>query len=167
MNPIRVNILGLGLIGAALIGILAVATTGDAQLSTLAVAGTFVGGFAGVMVRLSEPDPDPSVPASVVERILSGTGDVGEAATAADGTAASPWRGNVIVLALIAAAVVLMMLFVLPGDAALVTVAGGVVGGLVSIAGKLVEPPPNPGVPASVVHRLIDGTPKDRPLGAS
>ena len=36
------------------------------------------------------------------------------------------------------------LVFVLPSEAALVTVAGGFVGGLVSIASKLTDPPPNP-----------------------
>ena len=72
MNKVRWNILGLALIGGALVAGLALATGGnaDAQLATLAVAGTLVGGLSGTMTRLVEPDPDPSVPASVVEQTL-------------------------------------------------------------------------------------------------
>ena len=170
MNGLRINILALAAIGTALICALAFITNSgsESQMAVLAIAGTFVGGFAGVMVRLVEPEPDPSVPASIVERILAGgggaTSGLEDLAVAAPG---SVWRGNVIVLSLIAGVVVLIMLWALPDDIALVTIAGGFVGGLVSLAGKLVEPPPNPAVPASVVKWLIDGQPKDRPMGST
>ena len=72
------------------------------------------------------------------------------------GTASSALRANVLILVAIGAVIVGGLAFVV-GEAALVTVAGGFVGGAVSIASKLVEPPPNPSVPASVVLKLING----------
>ena len=159
MNKFRTNILGLAVIGGALISVLALATTGEAELATLAVAGTVVGGLAGVMVWLSEPEPDPSVPSSIVEQILRVVG----ASLPADQAAAirvtateSSRRPNVIVLTLIGAVLVGALIWVLPSESAIVTVAGGFIGGLVSLAGKLVEPEPNPSVPASVVAKLLE-----------
>ena len=171
MKNVRWNILGLAFIGAVFVAVLGFATGGspDAQLATLAVAGTLVGGLSGTMTRLVEPDPDPSVPASVVEHILQyvGASTPPELTAASAAEEPSPMRWNVIWLAIIAAVIVGVLTFILDTEAALVTVAGGFVGGLVSIAGELVKPPPNPSVPASVVLRLIDGTPKDRLFGAS
>lgn len=160
MNTIRINILGLALIGAALTALLALMTSGPAQLATLAVAGTLIGGFATSMIRLSEPDPDPSVPASVMPLLLRGAlPDPGTAEHAAIfGVPSTPLRANVLILVLIGALIVGCLAFVV-GEAALVTVAGGYVGGLVAIAAKLVEPPPNPSVPASVVAHAIEHLP--------
>lgn len=159
MKGTRINILGLALIGTIFVAALAFATGGspEAQLATLAVAGTFVGGLSGTMTRLSEPDPDPSVPASVVEMILKAAG-AGVPAELAEDASIEPsgWRPNVIVLALFGAVLVAALTFVLDTEAAIVTVAGGFVGGLVSIAAELVKPPPNPSVPASVVAKILE-----------
>ena len=162
MHNVRINILGLALIGAALVAILAWLTSGEAQLATLAVAGTLVGGLGGTMTRLSEPDPDPSVPASVVEQILKAVDITAPAelgVASGGGSAWSAWRPNVLILAVIGAIIVAAMTAVLSSEAALVTVAGGFVGGLVSIAAELVKPPPNPSVPASVVVKILERTP--------
>ena len=156
MNKIRINILALAAIGAALVGILAVSTTGESQLATLAVAGSLVGGFAGVMTRLSDPEPDPSVPSSIVERILQMMGGESASGAAELFEPASQWRPNVLVLVIVAAVIVAGMVFVISSEAALITVAGGFVGGIVSLAGKLTDPPPNPSVPASVVAKLLE-----------
>ena len=159
MNRVRWNILGLALIGAVFVCVLAWAAGGnaEAQLATLAVAGTLVGGLSGTMTRLVEPDPDPSVPASVVEQILKVIGASSPPElTAAAGPAPTLVRWSVLILALMAAILVGILTFVLNTEAALVTVAGGLIGGLVSIAGELVKPPPNPSVPASVVGKILE-----------
>ena len=168
MSQVRWDILGLALIGAIFVAVLAVATgaSAAAQLATLAVAGTLVGGLSGTMTRLVEPDPDPSVPASVVAQILKSMGATSPPELAAAAAPEpNPVRWSVLVLVTIAAVIVGVLTFVLSTEAALVTVAGGFIGGVVSIAGELVKPAPNPSVPSSVVLRLIDGTPKDRPVG--
>ena len=152
---IRINILVLAGIGAGLVSLLALLTTGEAQLATLAVAGTLVGGLGGTMTRLSEPDPDPSVPASIVQRLL-GPHSPPDLATIGEGLSASPFRPNVLLLAIIGAFIVGGMAFVVSNEAAIVTVAGGFVGGIVAIAAKLTDPPPNPSVPASVVAKIIE-----------
>ena len=59
------------------------------KLATLAVAGTLVGGLGGTMTRLSEPDPDPSVPASIVQQLL-GPHSPPELATIGEGLPSSP-----------------------------------------------------------------------------
>ena len=174
VNTLLVNILSLAFIGAAFVTALAHAvgvpfSGGDTgpQLAVLALGGTFVGGVVTTMVRLASPDPDPSVPASVVGQILAAFG-VSPPADLDVSAEPGPVAGKaVLILALIGAVLVGGMVFVLDSEAAIVTVAGGFVGGLVSLASDLVKPPPNPSVPASVVLRLIDGTPKHRPPGAT
>lgn len=158
MHGLRPNIIALALLGIVFITFLAFLTQGspDAQVAVLAIGGTFVGGFAGVMVRLVEPPPDPAVPASVLDRLLASAGGPSIAPGPDAVVAPSPWRGNVIALSLIAAIVMVIVIWLLPGEGAMVTVAGGLIGGLVSLAGKLVEPPPDPSVPASVINRVIE-----------
>ena len=160
MNTVRINILILAAIGAVLVAGLAVFTSGEAQLSTLAIGASLVGGLAGTMTRLSEPEPDPAVPASIAEKILLWAG-ASDGAGIVDAAPAppSPWRPNVLILALMGAVIVMALVFVLPGEAALVTVAGAFIGGVVSIASKLTDPPPNPSVPASVVASLLEHMP--------
>ena len=156
---VRINILILAGIGAALVALLAFITgsNAEAQLAVLAVGATLVGGLTGTMTRLSEPDPDPSVPASVVADILRAIGISPPSGLAeAGGETWGAWRPNVIAMALIGGLIVVLMTFVLDSEAALVTVAGGFVGGVVSIGAELVKPPPNPSVPASVVAKILE-----------
>ncbi len=149
-RQIRWNILALAAIGAILVIGLAFAGGGnpDAMLAVLAIGGTLVGGLSGTMTRLTEPEPDPSVPASTLAVLLRGGGTV---------QPQSVTHRHLPILGLVslAAVMVIVLLVTVPGEAALVTVAGGLVGGLVSLAGKLAAPPPDPSVPASVVRDFL------------
>lgn len=168
MNGLRPNVIALAFLGIVFIVLLAFMTQGspNAQTAVLAIGGTFVGGFAGIMTRLVEPPRDPAVPASVLDRLLlwsdtatvaaEGGGQIQGASGTVDLVAShSPWRGNVIVLSIIAGVVMVIVLWMLPGEGALVTVAGGLIGGLISLASKLVDPPPDPEVPASIIKHVI------------
>lgn len=174
-NTWLVNILTLAAIGATFVATLAHAVgvpvagadTGP-QLAVLALGGTLVGGVVTTMVRLATPDPDPAVPASVVAQLLHafGVSPPSSLDAALETTETSPGRA-ILWLTLLGAVLVGGMVFVLESEAAIVTVAGGFVGGLVALASDMVKPPPNPAVPASVVtqiiDRLVDGAPKSRP----
>ena len=162
---IRWNVLGLGAIGAALVAVLALATSGEAQLATFAVAGGLIGGFSGVMVRLTEPDPDPSVPSSLVVRLLDALGPapaVSDTVQAEMQAVPPAWRPNVLLLVGLGAVLVGLMMVILPQEGAIVTVGGAFIGGLTSLAGRLVDPPPDPAVPVSLAMRLLDGLPAPR-----
>ncbi len=72
MNRLKINVLAIAAIGAVLVGMLALVFGGDHANLVIAVAGALVGGLAAVMRDLIAPEPDPSVPASVVSEILRG-----------------------------------------------------------------------------------------------
>ena len=68
---LKANVLILAAIGAVMVGALAI-IFGESQANlVIGIAGTLIGGFAGVMRDLIAPEPDPSVPASVVAEMLS------------------------------------------------------------------------------------------------
>ena len=74
------NVLILAAIGALMVGGLALAF-GDAQATlVIGIAGTLIGGFAGVMRDLIAPEPNPSVPASIVSEMLAALAERGGAA---------------------------------------------------------------------------------------
>ena len=164
-NTVLINILCLALVGAIFVAALAAligahhagGETGP-QLAVLALGGTLIGGVVTTMVRLASPDPDPSVPASVVSQILANFGHK-VPADLADSDRPEPGSRTPAVLLLVGIGALLVggMVFVLDSEAAIVTVAGGFIGGVVSLASDMVKPPPNPAVPASVVLRIIDG----------
>ena len=65
------NVLILAAIGAVMVGALAI-VFGEAQATlVIGVAGTLIGGFAGVMRDLIAPEPNPSVPESTVQAMIS------------------------------------------------------------------------------------------------
>lgn len=164
VNKVLINILTLAFIGAVFVSVMAAIVVPDAVdsgpvLAVLALAGTLIGGAVTTMVRLASPEPDPSVPASVVAMIMIAFGVSPPASLEERADAgAETWKA-VLTLVFIGAVLVGGLVFVLDSEAAIVTVAGGFVGGLISLASDMVKPPPNPSVPASVVLRLIDKRP--------
>ena len=67
----KANVLILAFIGAVMVGALAL-IFGESQANlVIGIAGTLIGGFAGVMRDLIAPEPDPAVPASVVSEMLA------------------------------------------------------------------------------------------------
>ena len=65
------NVLILAAIGALMVGGLALAFGATQATLVIGIAGTLIGGFAGVMRDLIAPEPDPSVPASTVSEMLA------------------------------------------------------------------------------------------------
>lgn len=72
-SEIKVNILVLALIGAALIGVLAFALEDSADM-VFGAASVLLGAFAAVMRDLLAPPPSPVVPADVVMAMLKAMG---------------------------------------------------------------------------------------------
>lgn len=65
-------------------------------------------------------------------------------------------RINVLLLALLGCILCgVMSIWLDKSDLAIIT--GGLVGGLITIASKLVDPAPAPTVPATIVEKLIEG----------
>ena len=70
-SRLKWNVLILAAIGAVMVGGLAV-VFGESQATlVIGVAGTLIGGFAGVMRDLIAPEPNPSVPESTVQAMIS------------------------------------------------------------------------------------------------
>ena len=70
-SRLKWNVLILAAIGAVMVGGLAV-VFGESQATlVIGVAGTLIGGFAGVMRDLVSPEPNPSVPESTVQAMIS------------------------------------------------------------------------------------------------
>ena len=67
---LKANVLILAAIGAVMVVGLALIFGASQATLVIGVAGTLIGGFAGVMRDLIAPEPDPSVPASVVSEML-------------------------------------------------------------------------------------------------
>ena len=153
LRQLKVNLLFVSCLGALVIGVLAVTFGQPHAALVVAIAGALVGGLCGVMRDLVAPPPNPAVPASVVAQIIGGS-----PAGLDDDLAASPFRINLLIVALIAALVVIFLaVFFGAESATLVTaVAGALVGGLCGVMRELIAPPPNPDVPASVVAQIIE-----------
>ena len=66
----KANVLILAFIGALMVVFLALIFGAEQANLVIGIAGTLIGGFAGVMRDLIAPEPDPSVPASLVAEML-------------------------------------------------------------------------------------------------
>ena len=70
-SRLKWNVLILAAIGAVMVGALAV-VFGEAQATlVIGIAGTLIGGFAGVMRDLIAPEPNPAVPESTVQAMIA------------------------------------------------------------------------------------------------
>lgn len=149
------NILVLAAIGAVLVAFLVMNTTGEAQLAVNAIAGTLIGGYVATMFLLGGPPPNPMVNNAVALALIDIIGSQ-SARTPEEAIIVTPREYWVLILVSIAAGVTLVMMFLGISEATVATVAGGVVGAIVSLAGKMVSPDDRPEVPASIVHELIE-----------
>ena len=155
-NGIRINVLALAGIAALMVWGLSFYIGGDALI---VAAGGVIGGMVGVMKELVSPEPDPAVPASTVEEIIAkyagvpgSDGAVLE--SSAPGMGIMPIRWNLLILSVLGGTLV----FLLAGDgmgSALLGIAGSFIGGIASTMTRLVQPPPDPAVPASIVSKLL------------
>ena len=65
---IRWNILALAVVGVVAVVVLAICF--DDATAVIAAGAGLIGGISAVMSKLAEPEPDPSVPASVVIALI-------------------------------------------------------------------------------------------------
>ena len=162
-GEIRFNILVLALLGTAVVlilpGLFPAAIEGPV-IATL--AGALIGWFASITKELMAPPPDPEVPASIVEAFMERL--VGNTASEAAVAGGVEFRINVLALVLLGALLIFGLAVLLKGviDVTVIcALAGTLLGAIGNAIKDLVGPPPNPAVPASVVHMIGErlGTP--------
>jgi hypothetical protein len=124
-----------------------------------------LGGVVSVIGKLIDPPPVHAVPSSVVDKILEGFRDLpsGRALVPAGGgdardathTLGDRIRPNVL-LGLVTGVVILGVTGVFAGAEAVSTGSNILLGGVVSVIGKLIDPPPVHAVPSNVVDKILE-----------
>lgn len=142
-KDVRLNVLLLALLAALLIVGLVFFGASD---GVMALASALVGAIGAVMLRLTEPEPNPMVSAEALHMVLN--------TPVESAPVGAPVRFNIIFLALIGGMVVFGIALVGGASAAAVNIAGIMVGGIATVMSKLVDPE-EPAIPASVVKDVL------------
>ena len=141
------------------VSILFVGGTIEVKMAYFALVGAWVGSLGSLARDMIAPAPNPPVPASVAAMIFGATGIEIEPAAAN-----SIWRPNVLVifgavtLLLVVIAVLMLMFTTLESTLwlAFFGLVGAHITGSAAIARDMVQPEPDPAVPASVILAYLD-----------